>query len=632
MISRDDEMVQRGPNPRTGVASPKLVTDKRAEGTGDSRISVEHRMEPGRGKREGSRNWNQHGLGRSQIESPTSGPSAEDSRNVPGRAVSTENLEDQLVVMMPGMPGVVTPSPAEMALMQMQRFQERLGDKYKPNRMDTAEVDPRQWLPGGLRNTVQNIPRKKVGSGRAQRTGTTDAVIIQDQIRPSSLSTQRIKAMRDRKVRVVTPLSTPPSNSPQCSLLHRNEQEFGSGLYPENAPRQIMSSINPLSYPDIRQGIDHSPEARAPGPPIYASSTSPTCRKYIPRLEFLRPSHFSRLTTSYRRPIDLQSARLKLVKTVENTSSGHDTSLNGFSGQEPGIEEGSQKHLQNCAAKTSRASLPDWDQGSTWENLVNQTQPAITSFLPTTCKASTTALKVPNYTSHKNPMVQSTLGTEVGDSNLGHANIARNPLQGKTGCVQVNESIDSERISKKMINSTSRAQTWTANKSPYQNSKGPLEPDVTGSERLLGHKAKGVHDDKYDEQKKQSRIEGLVHGASTRGIDVGLWRFIALVEQNVYDSIRMSSIQRRLREMVLHVLLTLHTSSPALKILRTPNAKMEEYLDALKDVVRAVFYLLVLLSIFMVVEKVVRLAAVGINLLWLPLKVVLLVARWFILV
>ncbi|MCJ1470801.1 hypothetical protein MMC07_009448 [Pseudocyphellaria aurata] len=625
-ISRDDELVQQGPNPWTGVASPKLVTDERTEGVGDSRAFVEHRMEPERGKGEGTGKWNQDGPGWSQIESPTSDPNARDFENVPGRAVLTENLEDELVIVMPGMPGVLNPSLAELTPVKMQRFQ-RFGNIYTSDRVDTAEVDPRQWLPGGLRNRVQNIPRKKIGSGRAQRNGTADSVLIQSQIRPWSLSTQRNKAMRDGRKRIV-PLSTPPSNSPQTSLFHRNDRGIGPGLYPGNPPRQILRSINPLSYPAIRHGIDHSPEPIvqiSPAPPISAASTSLTSRKYVPRLDFLQSSRFSRLITSYRRPVALQSGRLKPVKTVENTSSGHNTDLNVISGQEPRIEEGSQKHLQNCTAKTSRASLPTWDQGSTWENLVNECQPAITSFLPTTCKASTTALKLPNDMIDKISKVPSS-------SNLGRADIARNSLQGKTGCVQINEGRDSEEISRRRMNSTTGYQTQTANKSPYQNSKGPLGPDVNVSERVVGQKAKGVHDDNYDEQKKKSRIEGLVHEASTQGIAVGLWRLIALVEQNVYDSIRMRSIQRRLRKMILHVLLTLHTSSPALEVLRMPNAKMGEYLDALKDVARAVLYLLVFLSIFMVVGKVFRLAAAAINLLWLPLRIVLLVARWFILI
>lgn len=104
-----------------------------------------------------------------------------------------------------------------------------------------------------------------------------------------------------------------------------------------------------------------------------------------------------------------------------------------------------------------------------------------------------------------------------------------------------------------------------------------------------------------------------------------------MAEQKFYDSIRMRSIQRRLIEMIEHVLLTLHTSSPALEVLRMPNAEIEEYLAALKDVIGAIFYLLVLLNIVMVTGKFLRLAAAAINFLWFPLKVVLLVARWFIL-
>ena len=59
----------------------------------------------------------------------------------------------------------------------------------------------------------------------------------------------------------------------------------------------------------------------------------------------------------------------------------------------------------------------------------------------------------------------------------------------------------------------------------------------------------------------------------------------------------MRSIQRRLIEMIDHVLLTLHTSSPALEVLRMANAEIEEYLAALKAVIGAVFFVSVLLNI-----------------------------------
>lgn len=659
-VSRDDELIQRGANPRTGVVSPELVTDASRESVEDDQIAVRHRKESGRKKREGSSKWKQNDLGWSLVESPSFSPSAESKE--PGRAVLADKLQDQFVVVMPG---VDNPAPAEMTPTQIQDYQERFRDIYSYGRADPTEVGLRQWMPEP-RNRVHNIPRKEVGSGHAQRNGSTDTVIIQDQLRAPSLSTPRKDIMRDRRVRIVTPLPTSASNPP---VVDRDS-------YSEKVPSQTTDSINQMSYPKIHCRINHLPEAKAPGT---STPTSLAPRKYIPRLDFLHPSQFSSPTTSYRRPKELQPARLRAVKTIEKTNRRQDASPNVISGQGLRIEEGSKMQLQNCAAEFPRASFPNLGQERRCQNVAHGTQPAITSFLPTTPKASKTALKVHNVKVHNNRIVPDALGTEVEDGTTmvkndegavkqlekhsaaaascsctrcnslpSHAaielmtskqglspksaNMAQTPRQNKARYVQVNESTErtSEGICGAKRRSTTRTRTQSAKKPPGQISEGPPELDITGSERLVDYRARGVDDDKHDEQNKKSGVDGLVHEASTLGIVVGLWRLIGLVEQKFYDSIRMRSIQRRLTEMIHHMLLTLHTSSPALEVLRMPNATMEEYLAALKDVIRAIFYLLVLLNIVMVLGKFLRLAALAIHLLWLPLKMVLLVVRWFI--
>lgn len=672
-VSRDDELVQRGANPRTGVVSPELVTDNSEESVGDSQIAVGHWKEPGRRKREGSGKWKQNDLGWSLIESPSFGPSAEDLIKEPGRVVLADKLHDPFVAVIPGVN-----NPAPMAPTQIQHFQERFRDIYTSGRAKSAGEGPRQWIPEESWNRVQNIPRKEVGSGQAQRNVSTDTVIIQDQTRASFSSSLRKNNMTERRVRIVTPLSTPTSNSIECSPYDRKDRGFDSGSYPEELPCQTTNSIEQSFRPKMHHGIDHLVKAKAPTnstPPVPPLSTSSPPRKYDPSLDFLHPNQISSLAKSYRRPKELQPAVWRAVKSVKNTSSGHDSSPNVASDQGLRIEERSQIQLPSFAAEIPTGSIPNSEKRRL-KNLVPETQPAIPSFLPTTLKASKTASKAHDERIHKNRRVPDALGidgtrgdkkNEGAENQLeGHsaaascsctkcddlqslaairllttkkgpsprsANIARDPLHNKAGSVPVNIDRDKTReaISGAKMNPTTGTRTQSKNKSPYQNLKGPSELDITCSERFIGHRAKGVDDDKHDEQNKQSRIERLAYEASTLGVVVGLWRLIALVEQKLYDSISIRSIQRRLVDMVHHVLRTLHTSSPALEVLRMPNANVEEYLAALKDLIRAIFYLLILLNIVMVIGKVLRLAAIAINLIWFPLKLVLLVARWFIL-
>ena len=124
-VSRDDELVQRGVNPPTGVVSPNLVTDSNGKSVGDGRIALGHPKEPDGGEREGSCKLKQSDIGWSLIRSPLFGPSAESRKS--GRAVLADNLRDQFVAVMSG---VDNPAPAGMTSKQIQKYQDRFRDIY----------------------------------------------------------------------------------------------------------------------------------------------------------------------------------------------------------------------------------------------------------------------------------------------------------------------------------------------------------------------------------------------------------------------------------------------------------------------------------------------------------------------
>ncbi|MCJ1464807.1 hypothetical protein MMC07_003421 [Pseudocyphellaria aurata] len=204
--------------------------------------------------------------------------------------------------------------------------------------------------------------------------------------------------------------------------------------------------------------------------------------------------------------------------------------------------------------------------------------------------------------------------------------IARKPLPRKAACAQVNGNIinPSTGVSGAKLRITSRTKTQTTGKLPIKNLDGLPKFGTTCCEYRVGLTVKGVDDDKHEKLNKQTSHGGLVHEASNFG---GLWGLVESVEQKFYGAIRMRSIHRRILEMIHHVLLTLNPSSPALTVLRLPNAKMEEYLAALTDVIRAIIYLLVLLNIAVALGKFLRLPAVAITLFRLPLKLVLWTVR-----
>lgn len=385
------------------------MTDNSEESVGDSQIPVGHRKESGRRKREGSDKWKQNDLGWSLIDSPSFGPSAEDLIKEPGRVVLADKLHDPFVAVIPA---VNNPAPAEMAPKQIQHFQERLRDLYTSSRAKPVREDPRQWISEGSWNRVQNIPRNEVGSGQAQRNESTDTVNIQDQIRASSSSTPRKDSMKERRVRIVTPLSTPTSNSLQYSPYDRKDRGFDSGSYPEELPCQTTNSIEQSCRPKMHHGIDHLVGAKAPNtstPPVPPLSTSLPLRKHSPSLDFLHPNQISSLAKSYRRPKELQPAVWRAVKSVKNTSSGPDSSPNVVSDHRLRIEKRSQVQLPNCATEIPRGSIPNSEEERRRKNLVPETQPAIPIFLSSTLKASKTASKAHDEGIHKNRRVPDAL-------------------------------------------------------------------------------------------------------------------------------------------------------------------------------------------------------------------------------
>lgn len=87
-------------------------------------------------------------------------------------------------------------------------------------------------------------------------------------------------------------------------------------------------------------------------------------------------------------------------------------------------------------------------------------------------------------------------------------------------------------------------------------------------------------------------------------------------------------IQERILGMISHVFTTLHDGSPALKVLRSQDARFDEYAKALRQVFLAALYTLVLLNIFMLVARVVRLILRLLVVLGWPVKMVCFMLGW----
>ena len=315
-VSRDDQLVERGANPRTGLMSPFVVSDNSEECLAGDYIAgdklVSPSLSPGRRTRSGK--WRQDSLGWSLVESPLLSPIAQSMSDKMSRTVSMKQLEDRLLIEMPGVDNL---DPKNMTDEQIKKYHEGVARAYEHGGGRIAMLGT--WTPEGPSTPptkLHKIRRKEVGSGVVRKSSSSDTVIVHANNRASSLPRPRKEITKRQQVRIITPIT--PSNTPKGS-------SFDSYANVSNAMRntnpclgrtsQTMCSQTASatqSQPYLNTGQAHqsrqnepesSPSSTLSGPPLAPQTSS----QYLPRLQFLHPSHFTNPeTSSLRRPTQLR--------------------------------------------------------------------------------------------------------------------------------------------------------------------------------------------------------------------------------------------------------------------------------------------------------------------------------------
>jgi hypothetical protein len=93
-------------------------------------------------------------------------------------------------------------------------------------------------------------------------------------------------------------------------------------------------------------------------------------------------------------------------------------------------------------------------------------------------------------------------------------------------------------------------------------------------------------------------------------------------------SAKLCYIGRQLEMMICHVLRTFRHDSRVLVVLSSPKASTQDCLCAVKDVILAGLYLVVLLNVLMALRKVVLLVVRVLYLFWHPLETIAVLLRW----
>lgn len=239
-VSKDDTLVARGANPRTGVVSPYATSESAESGfmTRGRREETagwrDKKSKNGNGmERSASGKWMQDSRGWSLVGSramtpvaQTVGPGLEKRSSVP-----VEELQDEFVV---NMTSAKEPAPLQLSREQIDVYQRSVERACRGVGGSQALVDPetlptpRLMTPEGPSTPPrrqEKIRRKEVGSAVSQRKGSTDTVIIRSQARASSMPTPRKEQQRQFRARVISPGSTVLDVSKQGGG-HNNEIEY----------------------------------------------------------------------------------------------------------------------------------------------------------------------------------------------------------------------------------------------------------------------------------------------------------------------------------------------------------------------------------------------------------------------
>ena len=363
-VSSDDQLVERGANPRTGLVSPFVFSEASGESLGDEHITVSKPQiaQPSPIKRGRSGRWyvdilelfllllghfisllllpakmklnlgihrKQDVVGWSLVESPNLSPIAQSMSDKLSQQVSVRQLQDRLLVEMPG---VDNPNPENMTDEQIRKYQESVNRAYKHGgsaAMVNPETlpSPRQWTPEGPSTPPKKllkIRRKEIGSGLKQKHDSADTVVVSAQHRNSTLPAPRsptrvLKGAQGIKIR--TPSNTPKGSSffgqqfnntaagadvPFLGQLHKIPLGQIASATPFPCPQIIWKQ----AYRQLRITTIYQCED-----PSYSPPDSPTLSQCLVQIEILRRSQFANLgTSSYRRLAQLLPDRLKALK------------------------------------------------------------------------------------------------------------------------------------------------------------------------------------------------------------------------------------------------------------------------------------------------------------------------------
>lgn len=406
-VSHDDELIERGANPRTGVISPYVTSDGSADGADYGYIAEGYakNLMSSASRRTSSGRWQQTGASWSFVEDQVPSPTRLQPNDKPSRQLSVKKVQDTLLAQISG---VDKPKLDNMSIDQIKRYHESVERAHKLAGGDHAMVDPetlptpRQASPGfGTEgpstppNRLHKIRRKKVGSATTPAEKSDDTIVVNGKQR--SLRTRpppiRIPSMDKQHVRIISPSMAAlgvPARTPldvEASFLGSPQQ-----CYRTASAGQFLSAhpLSPQTNQQERCQQTQFPDHTGSPPEVCSAPrvSSPTLSQFLPRLQLPHPNQFANLESpSYRHPARLLPPSLRSGpqkrQLVEDAATITTTITSGQKRHRPGMQRSEGRHT------VPRASHPNLEDHPRYESSVPSQILLIKVFEPSSPTRST---------------------------------------------------------------------------------------------------------------------------------------------------------------------------------------------------------------------------------------------------
>ncbi|KAL9640650.1 MAG: hypothetical protein Q9164_000132 [Protoblastenia rupestris] len=669
-VSREDELIERAANPRTGIVSPFVTSED------SSRDSLENdyvaagqvRAAKETEKRNASNGrWKQDSQGWRIVQSQTLSPTTRATNDKSGRQISVKTLKDELLTEMSGVDNF---EPNNKANDQMPQYQNSIEQAYRYNGGEHAVIDsdtlpsPEQCAlkgPSTSPGKLQTIQRKEVGSGATPKHKAIKTVIVSNNVGalPSLPIIHQIQ--ENPNTCITSPSQTAPGAGPMTSI---DTETAMSGL-PHQQSR-TAKGIPSLSRVGALQEGHYQPSPPTgqslKEAPIDHTTTSAALCHHLTRPRFLHPSHFASLaTSSYRRPVQLLPVRQRTLeekrraaeeacttatfsttvakqdrKPIFQRQDGLDTVQKVNNRTTTSLQRQGQHLRQRNTFLNTGKSSPNRLEDKT-DAKTNSGHPFSRAPRQSCAMQDIVDMGGAQHAARAAMLEETHIQKLWGDKHLQKqesrpqsAAIVQRPIwrsDGNDGCIHMcGHHGDTNDVE-------SRAKCGSAN-GRLEEQRQPAELAGCTSEDgvcFAGQRAKEDDDNQDSNDIRLTQQIKLVYRCILvqRALEVKQW--LQTIECWFQTSTLVAYVLHKIWDVIRHILSILRRASPAVNVLRAPMVAPQDYLTAIRDLVLAGVYFLVMMNVCMAVGRLVLFLVRVVYWMSHPIKFLSMLLRWCVL-